>query len=325
MNRKILFQILKIVFSGILIGLLLHRIGLRQLWAHLSSIKPFWFICGLIVFSASHLLGSYQWWILLRREKITISWMETCSYYFVGLFFNNFFISNLGGDVFRMMDIRRLSQNGSGAVTTVVLDRMIGLFALSFMAFLTAPWVVLHSNIDPRLRWAILILMAGWVLVLGLFFSKRFARPFAWAFEKCIPQKITARAREVYRNIHRFGREPMIWTVLAISIVVQTARILTHYFLGLSVGIQISPVYFFLIIPIVAVMAGLPISLGGLGLREQTAVILFGGLGVTATRAFSMEFLAYLVGILASLPGGIIFMTRKKGVGSMERRSIRDQ
>jgi uncharacterized protein (TIRG00374 family) len=302
----------------VLIGLLVHRIGLRVLSEHLRSADPVWILAALMLFSLSHLVGSYQWWILLRRDQINITWKQTVSYYFVGLFFNNFFISSLGGDVFRMMDIRRLSKNGSVAVTTVLLDRMVGLFVLSFVAFLTAPWIVLHRDIDPRLRGSILILLAGWVLVLALLFNKRLARPFAWMIEKWIPGKITSRAKAVYRNIHRFGREVIVWRLLGISLIVQSARIMTHYFLGLAMGIKLSPVYFFLIIPVVAIMAGLPISLGGIGLREQTAVLLFGGLGVAASLSFSMEFLAYVIAILSSLPGGIVFMTRKKGIGSIE-------
>jgi uncharacterized membrane protein YbhN (UPF0104 family) len=159
------------------------------------------------------------------------------------------------------------------------------------------------------------------MVILGLFFSKRLARPIAWIIEKTIPQKITARAKAVYRHIYRFGREQIVWSLIGLSFIIQGARILTHYFLGLAVDIHISPLYFFLAIPVIAVIAGLPISVGGIGLREQTAVLLFGGVGVAATQAFSMEFLAYLVAVLSSLPGGIIFIIRKKGVGSIERRS----
>ena len=238
----------------------------------------------------------------------------------MGLFFNNFFVSSLGGDVFRMLDVRKAARNGTGAVATVVIDRMIGFFALSLLAFVTAPWVVLRSDMDPRLKWLILVLMFIWILILGLFFNKRFAKPFAWIIEKWIPERIASKAREVYRHIHRIGREPIVWTILFIAFIVQGLRILTHFFLGLSVGIGLSPVYFFLFIPVVAVMASLPVSFGGIGLREQTAVLLFGGMGVMAPRAFSMEFLAYIVAVLSSLPGGIVFVTRKKGVGNIERR-----
>ena len=67
-------------------------------------------------------------------------------------------------------------------------------------------------------------------------------------------------------------------------------------------------------IPIVAIMASLPVSFGGLGMREQTGIMLFGLVGVVAIQATVMEFSAYIISVLTTLPGGLIFIFRKKTV-----------
>jgi uncharacterized protein (TIRG00374 family) len=311
--RKILIQGFKIVFSGLLIVLILHRIGIARVVEHIHSSDLIW-VCGaLILFGASHLMGSYQWLILLRSEGITVSWRKTVSFYFVGLFFNNFLIGNLGGDVFRMVDVRRLSKNGTGAVSTVFFDRFAGLFVLSGMAVVAAPWMITQGDIRFHLRLPILGLIIGWGFVLFLLFNRKFARPFAWLIRLMIPHHIMLKAREVYEKIFILGRDKaLLLRVLCLSIVVQSARIMTHYFLGRSLGVTLSPLYYFLIIPIVAVMASLPLSVGGIGLREQTGVVLFGAVGIAALQAFSLEFMAYLVAIVSSLPGGIVFMLRRR-------------
>ena len=104
----------------------------------------------------------------------------------------------------------------------------------------------------------------------------------------------------------------MILYVICISLFVQSMRILTHYFVGRALGISISPIFFFIFIPIIAIIASLPVSLGGIGFREQSGVILFSIVGVAAAEASLMEFLAYLVGIGSSLRGGLIFILRNK-------------
>jgi len=311
--RQILIQSFKIIISGFLIGFLLHRIGIHRVTAHLGTANIYWLIAAIFLFITSHFGGSFQWKLLLSSEGIQIPWQKIVSFYFVGLFFNNFLISGLGGDFFRMGDVRRYSKNGTGAVSTVFLDRFAGLFVLSGMSVLTAPWVLIRKESPSYLEISLAILVMGWIFVLFFLFNKQFARPFAWLLKKIIPEGITAKVREVYQRIHNFGRnKKLIFKVIMISLIIQSARIMTHYLLGRSLGVNISPLYFFLIIPIVAIMASLPISLGGVGIREQSGVVLFGVVGMSALQAFSMEFLAYLVAIVSSLPGGVVFILRRK-------------
>lgn len=310
--RKIFVQGVKILISGCLVAYLLNRIGIQTIIHQIGSMKVGWLAGALILFSMSHSLGSYQWCMLLRAEGIQISWRRTLSFYFVGLFFNNFLVSNLGGDVFRMMDIRRYSRSAAAAVSTVFLDRLAGLFVLTGMAFLTMPWMLLQGQIRTYLRIPLAFLTVGWVFALLLLFNKRFVRPLAWLLRRLVPGTVTAKVREVYIKIYNISRKRgLLIRVVGISCIVQSARILMHYLIGRSMGIAISPLYFFLFIPIIAIMAGLPISLGGIGIREQTGVLLFGLVGMTASQAFSVEFTAYLVAVASSLPGGVIFAGRQ--------------
>ena len=63
--------------------------------------------------------------------------------------------------------------------------------------------------------------------------------------------------------------------------------------------------------PLAAVITSLPISIGGLGVRENTLVGLFGGLGFTPEVSTAMSLLGYVAGILASLLGGAAFVLRR--------------
>ena len=240
-------------------------------------------------------------------------WGKCVQFYFVGLFFNNFLISAMGGDFFRMVDIRRFSRKGTVAVSTVFIDRFMGLLVLSGLALAVSPLILLTWGFQKYFWLPMVFLIIAWLFALFFLFNKHFARPFAWFIQKLIPDKIVTKAKAIYNQIHDFGRrKKLFWRIVFISIFIQSARIVTHYLLALSLGVSVFPIYFFLIIPIIAIIASLPVSLGGIGLREQTGVVLFGLIGMTAVQAFSVEFLAYLVAIGSSLPGGIIFIGRKK-------------
>ncbi len=309
--RKIFFLILKISVSGALIYFLLHRIGLRTVINSISELNLFWLIFALFLFSASHFIGSLQWWLILREEGVNISWPRTLSFYYTGLFFNNFFISSLGGDLVRMVDIKGHSHEGSTAVYSVFADRFIGLFVMSGMALLSIPYLLSVTQLSRPAALLVYSLPVLWFFVLFILFSKRFAAPLAWLIKKIIPGKITLKAREVYNKIYRMGRNRnLLVKILLLSFFVQSARITTHYFLARALGINVSPLYFFAFIPLIAIAASLPVSIGGLGLREKLGVDLFRVAGIPAGLAFSMEFTAYLVAIVTALPGGIMFALR---------------
>ena len=312
-TKKAILLLLKLIVSTMLVFWLLKRIGLDKIMAQLRDVDYLWFCGALVLFSASLVLGSYQWWLLLRAEGIAIPWKKALSFYYVGLFFNNFLISSMGGDVFRMLDLRKYSGKSAVSRSTVFLDRFIGLFILSSGAMAALPWLLLTRDIPHQLLYVGYLLFICWLVLIFFFFSKRFARPLGWIIRRYMPDKIHARAREIYRQIHGFGRKPrLLLKVLSIAVVVQLARIFMHYLVARSVGVDVHPFYFIIFIPIIAIAASLPVSLGGIGLRENTGVKLFQLAGVAVQTSAAFEFLAYVVAIITALPGGIIFIFRKR-------------
>ena len=311
--RRLMIQLIKIGISALLIWFLLKRIGAETLWQNLRQVQPFWFLMALSLFTISHFLGSFQWWRMMKAQKLKISYSKTLSFYFTGLFFNNLLIGGIGGDVYRMMDVRRVASNTTAAVSTVFMDRMAGLLVISGMAVLTSPYLILRSEIGGSLSLVYLTIVCAWVLILCFLFIRRFARLFSWLIRKILPQTLHIRVRDVYNSIYWLGHHRLFAEVLIISFWVQSARILMHYLLALALGSTVSVIYFFLFVPIIAIIASLPISLGGIGMREQTGVLLFAMAGMAGSDAFTMEFLAFIVAVLSGLPGGILFILRKQG------------
>jgi uncharacterized membrane protein YbhN (UPF0104 family) len=92
---------------------------------------------------------------------------------------------------------------------------------------------------------------------------------------------------------------------------------------GLAVGVHVAVGYYFLFVPTLAALVSLPISLNGLGIREGAGVVLFQMAGLTREQAFTVPFLTYLVSVVISLLGGLIFISRppRRAIRSlMERR-----
>jgi hypothetical protein len=77
-----------------------------------------------------------------------------------------------------------------------------------------------------------------------------------------------------------------------------------------ALGLHIHTAYFFLFVPLLAVIVSLPISLNGIGVREGAGILLFGLVGLDRGSAFALQFGTYLVAVGVSLIGGLVFLLR---------------
>jgi len=263
-------------------------------------------------FAASNILGALQWHILLQSQNVPVSFRQSLSFYHVGLFFNNFLIGNIGGDALRIYDVRRFSGNGTVAVSTVVFDRFIGFLTLTSIALVVSLlWIRRLTSLDAVYVTGLVLLV--WVIALFILFNEKAGGMIGRAFRPILPAGIAEKIQGIYSSINqlRHSRRTLA-KLFNISLVVQMLRVLTHYWAARSVGSSAGIYYFFIFVPIIALLASLPISFGGIGVREQSAAVIFATVGLAASQVVTFEFLAYLVGIVAALPGGLVFALRKE-------------
>ena len=318
MGRKIA-QLLKFVVSIGLLGYLLQRIGLEIFWNQLRSADWRWLLLGLAVFTVSNLLGAFQWYLLLKSSGVKENYGRILRYYYVGLFFNNFFISNMGGDFFRLYYISKYANNGAAAVSTVFLDRFLGFSMLTVLAvFGGLYWMGMAGM---RHIWPVLTtLMVFWLALVVVLFNRKLGSALHFVLKWFVPEKFLTKLRAVYNLIHQFNRNKrLLLTLSLVSLGIQSVRISVHYLAGRALGVEASFVAFMVFVPLIALLASLPISIGGLGVREQSGVFLFQRVGVPMNLAMPMELLAYILTILSSLPGMVFYLFIGNG------RAIRDE
>jgi glycosyltransferase 2 family protein len=310
--KKFGIPLLKIIISLGLIFYISNKLGLRKIAFEISSIKFSWFLLAIIVFSISNILGSIQWHWLLRIKNAKVKLIRIISSYHVGLFFNNFLVGYIGGDPIRIYDVSRLIGNNSLAFSSVFMDRLIGFAVLTTLALGAALyWINLFNS--NNILFIIIAIFIAWILLFVFFFNEKFIKKFNWIFKLILPVNIGNKLKEIYRDINTYKHHKKdIMNIIGLSVVIQALRIIVHYVIALSLNVHISVVYFFIFIPIIALLSSLPISIGGIGVRETSGVALFAQIWSNHQDIVAFEFLSFVIGILCTLPGGIIFMLRKE-------------
>jgi uncharacterized protein (TIRG00374 family) len=312
-GRAIAVIAAKLALSVALMAVLIARIPLASVGESLRAARPEWLAAAFGLLFFSNLMGAYQWSRLLRAVGIRIPLWRVCAYYHVGLFFNNFFPANIGGDLSRIADASRHGPTRAAALSTVLLDRMIGTLALAGLALVTT-----LPAIDAfHLRVVYLALVAFFALSVGLVWAV-FHPALLPAVDRALARVGLGQLRphldDLSGRLQGFrGQRGLFLQLLSVAVVVQVARILVHSLVARALGLRIELPYFFLFVPLLAVIVSLPISFNGIGVREGAGVVLFGLVGVSRAQAFSLQFTTYLVGVAVSLLGGVAFLARLPG------------
>ena len=300
----------KIVFSVVLFAFLMRRMPAGQFSAAIRAADPRWLWAAAGLMLGSNVLGSYQWSRLLHAVEIRIPFWKVCAYYHVGLFFNNFLPANVGGDIARVVDASRYAQTKTAAVSTVLLDRLIGTVALAGLALVTT-----LPAIDRFHFTIIYAALVGFfslsVTVLWALFHPGLLPAVEAVLSRVGLGGLKPHLDDLAERLAAFrGNRRLFLELLLVAVIVQLSRIGVHVLVARSLGLSIPTLYFLLFVPLLAVIVSLPISLNGIGVREGAGVVLFGLVGVDRAHAFSLQFTTYLVAVTVSLLGGLVFLVR---------------
>ncbi len=311
---KALSTSLKILITLGVLLLIVQRLGFATISHAIMAANPFWIWCAIGLFVVSIGLGAIQWHILLSSRGITLPWGRTVSLYFIGTFFNNFMLGLVAGDAVRIAYIKMNNHSGTKSIAATFLDRFAGLWAMMGFAVAGSCVLLAKGMVDGRaLTTAIIALIVTFIAFTGLLLflvSTRLQKIFLPILHS-IP---FPGHKQIKAIVHQALLEKtnlrLIVLVGLISTIVQVQRIGVHILCGMSLGLvgMHNFQYFFIFVPILAILMIVPLPFG---VREALGGGLFALAGFTPHGAIVMEFLASLVGIIASLAGGVFFITGK--------------
>jgi len=308
--------------------LILIKLDLSRTLEALLSARWDYLVAALATFAASLVLGNVQWVRLLKLQGIVLPFRKTLSFYFVGAFFNNFLPANIGGDIVRVYDVYRESRMSHQTIASTVTDRLFGMVALGLLAMPAGLYVALRYEALGLERafglWSLAIVVAFMIILTMstlLIFSRRLARAVERVVRPLLIRGTRDRFKRVYESFYSYRScVSSLPVVLAVAVLVQALRVMVHFEVSEAMGLDIPIIYFFLFVPVIAIFIALPISIGGLGVREGLGIFFFCRAvpGLDSEQAFTMGFLAYVVGVIVSLAGGIMYLGRGLAPGQIE-------
>jgi uncharacterized protein (TIRG00374 family) len=303
-TRNRILNVLKVVISLGVLLVILAKVDMEHVFQLLREMDWLPFLAALVFLLSGSLVRAYRWGALVWALDVKVSWWRLVGLYFVGAFFGQFLPTGVGGDAVKMYELSRDDHKASAAISSVLVDRFLGLFVLFAMALVSL--VGGYRLVEPKVRFLIAVVFAGSLLGVGLVAQRTWIE--SWGQRLGIGRLLGQAKilRELYESLHQYGTAALLKATAA-SVVWNLILVLGYYLLAVAVGIHLSLWHFFLFVPIISALLLIP-SLGGLGIREASTTILFVQAGVSEPKAVALALAYDITLLITELIGASIYI-----------------
>lgn len=326
--KKRIFTLLRIAIS---VGILffLFKTQFKNFVDVVSAFREsgvnYWFIAlSLVIYWVGIYLVILRWKTLLYTQKISASQPFLLGSYLVGCFFNNFLPTSIGGDIYRIYDSSKLKNSSAMKAGSIILmDRFTGVMSMViYLVFALALGFLRTSHIELIIgKWKVsnlllsILIIVLFVLAIFIIFIMLFPDFFKLnrLFRKIrFLHRWEDKFRQIYDTFKEFRKFKVILSIsIVLSLVLQLAFILNCYYVARAFGItQPSLIGFIFVFDISGILSMIPISIGGIGVREGTFIILLSALGAPKNIATIVSLVLLVMILIPGIAGGIIYAIR---------------
>ena len=316
--RPIISSLIKAGIAVAVLWYLLHKMGLAQLGDTAKATAGHWpwLLAGFALCLPPLLACMARWKMILDAQDMTLGWKRVNTIFLIGLFFNSFMIGPTGGDLIKAYyTARETHHKKTEAITTIFIDRVIGLLILAIVVggMILARWTFFMENPTTRaFAWPALI-ASGIILGGGLVaFSIHIFEVFPWLRKlNRVPLagKVMDTVERVYNAFYICRANPKLLVFLSLqSLFVQVVFVGVSWCVGQALCIELPFLAYLAFSPLVGLISAIPITPGGIGIREGASIKLWSVMGVSDEKAFLLAFVPYVFLVLWGLPGGVMFL-----------------
>jgi glycosyltransferase 2 family protein len=304
----------------LLIGLIVRKIDWPRLAELLQATDLRLAALASLIILPLILLLALRWRRFLAQQAIHISYGRVFLLTWAGQFFNSVLPGSTGGDVFKIYQACRAAPDRkSAAATSVIVDRLVALLALVVLAFVGFCGGI-PAELNELYTWP--AISPWWLLLLLL----------ALALAGFLGWRLISKGRTREFLLHwlesmRVALRPN-WVLAAgfgLAVVVHLLTFLSFFLFARALGIDISYAQVLMIVPLVMLLALLPVTINGHGLREVLLVLFFSKLHIVSAAAPGVSTIDTVVALSAllvsndllwSIAGGLAYLAfSKQAVG----------
>ena len=299
MMKRIIPSI-QLILTIIILSSLLYFYDFEIVFFHISKMDYSFLILFILLAITNFILVCLRFNVILDFLKINFKFSDIVKNNLLGSFINQTPLTVVGGDISRIVSLKKNGIDLTSSFKAIAIDRLIGLFSILLMItiFLFNFFQIINDYLISNL--ITIFFLLGWIGLLLIIFFKFF--------------RINVKKLDVINKLSSslidISKPSMILVkILVISTLANLITILLVFYICLSMKINISFFNCLLIVPITMYFSLLPISMGGWGVREGIFAIALNALGIPVENSIAVSVVLGCIYLLISLPGSFYLRT----------------
>ena len=259
-------------------------------------------------------LMDYRWSAILKVRGHRVETRRLFLYYLIGAFFTNFVPGgSASGDLARLIYVDREIRDKAFVLSTLIYERLVGAFTLLLIGLIATLSSRAFDQYANTVYFAEVVLGLGLLAAAALMSDyvssrlARFVRMVGTRFKVERVGEAGARTLEAISELRR--HRAMLARTVAISVAVRIVWGLGCFAVARALDLPLGLPLVFAFISLVDLLRLMPLSVGGLGVREWLIIVLFAGAGISRERALTFSILAFAPVYLTAIVGGIIYVS----------------
>ncbi len=298
--------------SAVILAVLFWFLPREAILAGFSAVPLSLFVSVFGVFLLGHVAAAAKWWVLLDRG---FPFLLALKAHFGGLAANLCLPGVAGGDAVRAAMAQAAMRDGPKVAAGAVADRLIDMLALGFLSLIGLLMLGGGGAGAGVVTQAVVLVL---VLLLGTVFGIPWGVRMLYRLKPGLPGQ--GFALNMAGGFAALGRRPgLLFVTLGLSMAIQATFVMLTVQLSYAVGVDVPLGAWFVAWPLAKIFAVLPISLGGLGVREASMAALLAQFGGSAPEVVATGLVWQGVLWLTGALGALILLVSGLGARPVEK------
>lgn len=308
MNKKNIFKLF--VSLGIL-TVLLTSIDIISLGKVMLNVDPVFLSIALVFVLSIRFVMAYRWQVVLHLYRIFPKFLNLLSIVFISNSVGQLLPGGIGVDVVRSYQLSKEEGVATEIAASVFLDRVIGLFSMLLIAFISSVVGATLNTVAPIYAFVSAGSLTGFLVLYSL---RNKLTDLGYT-----QIKVQGRLKVIFVVLSRFVQslgavrlpKVALFKLLLLSLSVQFIRIVIFFTIFLSLGVHAEFLLFMVFVPLLFIVMLMPVSIGGLGIREGALYLFFKQSGVSLETCTAAGLSFHFLQLISLLPGVFLYLLKK--------------
>ncbi len=288
---------IKLAVSLGLLVILFSWVDIGELWRTIEKVNPAFLAVAVLLLVMQPVISTLKWKAILAYDGNRIPFLFLWKTYLIGVFLGLFLPTSFGGDVYRIYATRHSAGNLHRSASSVLFERLTGLFALITLSFIGSLFLP-----QRQIVWIVALL---YLTSVGSFLAA--TSTMAISHLRRITSGWASFPARLLESFHFYRKsKPLLFGTLAISFWFQINVVIINFLYTRALGIDVPFTALLLVIPLIFLSEALPVSISGLGVRESAFAFFFVLIGQTREEGLAVALMVFLFRYLLGSVGGLL-------------------